>query len=363
MVNAFIIQFAFGVLLTEAAPRPALELLEDKAANLLKQLSEGGPGEGHVENTVVFSGTSAVKIIPMQRFQSRIPGWKHRITKEPKAGEYRYIRFAWKADGNQGIMIQLHDARDWFIRYTSGIDQFNWGTKFVAAQPSGEWELVTRDLFGDFGERSLTGMALTAFGGRAAYFDHIYLGASVEALDRIDATGLARKRPIALTRDDEERLWRDLAHANTSKGYLAFWTLVHAPKHSVPMILSKAAARKAPDNAAQVRLWIAELDSDQFASREAASKRLSDNVEAAAELLEAALAGNPSAEARVRIERLLAAHQKTRPDPKHLEQAVRILEYAATPEARRALEELSRGSAGARVSERARAALARLQSR
>ena len=56
-------------------------------------------------------------------------------------GEYRYLRFAWKADGCAGIMLQLHDERDWSIRYTAGIDQPNWGTKFVAdrRRPSGRW--------------------------------------------------------------------------------------------------------------------------------------------------------------------------------------------------------------------------------
>jgi hypothetical protein len=367
MIHALMVCSIFPAGVGQAPPPrpPVVELLEDEAGLLLKELTNptGDPGEGHVENTVVFSGTSAVKIVPMQRFHSRIPGWKHRIVKEPKAGEYRYLRFAWKADGNQGIMLQFHDERDWFVRYTSGIDQFNWGTKFVAAEPPGEWQLVTRDLFQDFGERTITGMALTAFGGRAAYFDHIYLGASVEALDRIDATGLAKKQPIALTPEDQERLWRDLVHPSASKAYLAFWTMVHAPKQSAPFVLRKLTAKKPAGDAVQVGQWIRELDSDQFAAREAASKNLAQHLEAATDLLEKALAGDPSVEARVRIERLLAAHQKTRPDPRQVEQAIRILEYAATPEAARGLEELARGPEGVRLTELARAALARTKGR
>src|SRR5262249_34058703 len=123
------------------APASVLALLEDNAEALLKQLTNptGDPGEGQVEKTVVFSGTQSIKIIPMQRFHPRLPGWKHRIVEKPALGEYRYLRFAWKADGCAGIMLQLHDEKDWHVRYTAGIDQFNWGTKFVADKPPSEW--------------------------------------------------------------------------------------------------------------------------------------------------------------------------------------------------------------------------------
>src|SRR5205823_2047644 len=151
---------------------------------LLKQLG-GGPGEGHVEKGIVFSGKSSVKIVPMQRYARVIPGWKYRIVEKPKPGEYRYVRFAWKADGCSGIMLQLHDEKDWNIRYTAGFDVQGWGTKYVAAKPPPEWTVVTCDLFKDFGERTIQGIALTAFDGQGGYFDHIYFGRTVEDLDRI----------------------------------------------------------------------------------------------------------------------------------------------------------------------------------
>src|SRR5207249_4755036 len=84
-----------------------------------------------------------------------------------KPGEYRYLRLAWKADGCAGVMVQLHDT-DWNIRYTAGHNQYGWSTKFVADKAPEQWSLVTIDLFKDFGERTLTGIALTVFGGRAA---------------------------------------------------------------------------------------------------------------------------------------------------------------------------------------------------
>src|SRR4051794_33243387 len=80
---------------TDPSRSGVAEVLEDNAEALLKRLG-GGPGEGHVEKAVVFSGKESIKIIPMQRYERAIPGWKYRIVEKPKAGEYRYVRFAWK---------------------------------------------------------------------------------------------------------------------------------------------------------------------------------------------------------------------------------------------------------------------------
>jgi hypothetical protein len=80
----------------------------------------GYPGECHPEKSELFSVTTSIKIIPMQRFSPSIEGWKYRITEKPKPGEYRFLRYAWKANGCDGVMLQLHDVKDWNIRYTSG---------------------------------------------------------------------------------------------------------------------------------------------------------------------------------------------------------------------------------------------------
>jgi hypothetical protein len=348
----------------EAPSKPAVaELLEDNADSLLMLLTNptGDPGEGLVEKQVVFSGKSCVKIIPMQRFHSRIPGWRYRITEKPKAGEYRYLRFAWKADGCAGTMIQFHDEKDWYIRYTAGVDRYNWGTKFVAERPSEHWLVVTRDLFADFGERTITGMALTAFDGRAAYFDHIYFGRSVDDLDRIDATGLRGGKPLVLTADQLERLWSDLGAVDAAKAYLAFWTLVAAPARAVPLLKAKLAPGLAPD-LKPIRQWIIELDDDRFAVREAATKRLAEVLETATPLLEQALKNNPSAEVRHRIGLLLRQRKGGNSAQQRIENAVRVLEYLGTPEAAKCLQQLAKGQDGDPVSESARAALKRIKS-
>src|SRR6478735_1933584 len=103
----------------DAAPHVA-PLLEDNAAELLARLTNptGDPGQGFVETDDVFSGKAAIKILPMQRFEPRIPGWAFKIAEHPGRGEYRYVRFAWRTDGCTGIMLQLHNT-DWNIRYVA----------------------------------------------------------------------------------------------------------------------------------------------------------------------------------------------------------------------------------------------------
>ena len=311
-----------------AEPPATVALFEDDAEGLLKLLTNptGDPGEGHPEKSEVFSGTTSIKIIPMQRFSPAIEGWKHRITEKPKPGEYRFLRYAWKADGCAGVMLQLHDEKDWNIRYTSGQNVQGWGTKFVAPKAPAEWTVVTLDLYADFGERTLHGIALTAFGGAAAYFDHIYLGRTIADLDRIDATGLRKAgKPLELTPQQLNECWADLGGDRAEKAYRAYWTLVAAVKQSEPFLKERLAGKHAKVDAKQIRQWVLDLDHDRFAVREAATKELTKHLEAATEMLKKELERAPSPETRMRIERLLAK-QTSDPEKVRAEKARRVLE-------------------------------------
>src|SRR5205085_656395 len=99
-----------------------------------------------------------------------------------------------------------------------------------------KWTVITRDLFADFGQRTIQGMALTVFGTQPGYFDHIYFGRNIEELDAIDATGLSDGSAPVLKPEDLDRLWGQLGGEDAPKSYLAFWTLVAAPEQSVPFL-------------------------------------------------------------------------------------------------------------------------------
>lgn len=348
-------------LAAQPVPNPGVAvILEDDAAGLLKLLTNptGDSGEGHVENRIVFAGKEAIKIVPMQRFSPRIPGWKYRIVEKPAEGEFRYLRFAWKADGCAGIMVQLHDLADWRIRYTAGLDQYGWGTKFVADKPPTEWAVVTVDLWKDFGDRAITGIALTVHGGTAGYFDHIYFGRTLGELDRIDATGYRANPPKNLTDAELVRLCSDLGHTDAAKSYQAFWQLVAVPKLAVPALQTRLAAGAVGVDARKVKQWILELDHEEFETREAAQANLAKHLEAAAALLEMARTTSPSAEVRQRATTLLAGVKVNAGERERLERGVRVLEYTAS---RQALTELAKGPEGSRVVVLAQAALKRLE--
>src|SRR5690349_7106458 len=104
------------------APPDVAELFEDDADAFVPLLSLGGEakdGGGKIaaEATDVFAGKAAVRVSPFQRFHHEIKGWNFRVAEEPKAGEYRYIRFAWKKAGKGLLMFQvctLLPGRPWY---------------------------------------------------------------------------------------------------------------------------------------------------------------------------------------------------------------------------------------------------------
>lgn len=311
-MRQIIVALAFAILvashLPAAEPGNVVALFEDDAEGLLKLLDNptGDPGQGLPEKTVVFSGKESIKIIPMQRFSPDIKGWKHRIVEKPKPGEYRFLRFAWKADGCAGVMLQLHDDKDWSIRYTAGQNQQGWGTKFVADSAPTNWTVTTIDLYKDFGERTLHGIALTVFGGNAGYFDHIYLARSIADLDRIDATGLRKNgKPLELSERRMMRCWADLTSDQAEKSYRAFWMLVNAGQPAARFLKAKLPNGESKIDAKQIQKWILQLNSNRFAVREAASRELAKNLDAAEEMLRSELERNPPPETRKRMLLLL----------------------------------------------------------
>jgi hypothetical protein len=311
---------------TSAAELPpgVLCLLEENAGELLPKLTNpwGDPGNGEVEKDVVFSGETSVKITVLQRYCNFIPDWAYKIVEKPKEGEYRYLRFAWKSEALSGIMLQLHDDKDWHIRYTSGANKFGWTSQTVSDKLPTEWTVVTIDLFKDFGEREIHGIALTTFDGTAGYFDHIYLAPSIEELDAIDATGLAGK-PLALSEADAEKLHKQLSSTDAALAYRAFWTLAAGGDAAKAVLTSKLGGDVRPVDAQRISDWIKQLDDDNFEVREKATASLSENIALARKALETELAQTTSAEVRTRLEAILKAGVAELTDLKRAEQQAR----------------------------------------
>lgn len=161
-----------------ATTAPVVTLFDDDEtfADILRQ----GDGTAVVQTEDRFSGEAALTVTPPQCFSLTIPGWEYRIAENPGPGEYRYLRFAWKSRGGHGVMIELGGGGEWppadkpMWRYYSGQNTTGWSAVQVAPEAPEQWVMVTRDLWKDFGDFVLTGIAPTAMGG-AAVFDRIEL--------------------------------------------------------------------------------------------------------------------------------------------------------------------------------------------
>lgn len=132
-----------------------------------------------------YSGALALKITADQRYNPRMAGMEIKIRQHPGPGEYRYLQFAWKKQGGSTICFQLaHDGKfgptpgsPASFRYHTGGTQECYGASIsLGLGVPAQFELVTRDLFADFGEFTLTGLALSPVDEVLGIYDHIYLG-------------------------------------------------------------------------------------------------------------------------------------------------------------------------------------------
>jgi RNA polymerase sigma factor (sigma-70 family) len=175
------------------------------------------------------------------------------------------------------------------------------------------------------------------------------------------ALGQAKPRDT-LTHVELEALWADLAGFDGGKAYRAIRRLAAAPEQSLRFLRGRLRPVAAPDDH-RIAALLADLDSARFAVRDRATKELEAMGEAAVPTYQRALKGKLSFEAGRRVESLLDRQdrQDHSPAPERLRalRALEILETITTPEANRFLQTLASGLPGARITEEARAALAR----
>jgi WD40 repeat protein len=146
---------------------------------------------------------------------------------------------------------------------------------------------------------------------------------------------------------DLDRWCKDLASADAGTANRALWRLVGARDQAVTR-LKTVIHDKRSTTPADIARWIAELDDDRFAVREAAAARLTGAGTVAMPPMEAALKEARLAEQRRRLQTILAAIRDA-PVPADRLFAARarvVLERIGTPEARRVLEEWAKAVPG-----------------
>jgi RNA polymerase sigma factor (sigma-70 family) len=181
-----------------------------------------------------------------------------------------------------------------------------------------------------------------------------------------DVSPARRKRPAKdLAQQDLDRLWNDLKSADAPKAHAALWALVAAPEGAVPLL--KDRLRPVPRVPAdRLHRLVADLDAEDFARREEASRELAKLGTEVEPELRQALKAKTSLEMRRRVEALLGSlicQTEMTPDALRRLRAIQVLEQIGSPEARRVLETLTRGAPAAPATRDATSALARLTNR
>ncbi|MCI0700139.1 MAG: hypothetical protein L0241_03520, partial [Planctomycetia bacterium] len=267
---------------------PVVELLDEGVEPIFPVLNNDWNGENNPitrEDRDVFAGVEAIRVTPGQRFRSTIPGWNFKIVEKPKAppgakapAEIRYLRFAWKKLGGTGVMIQLYDpVKTWAFRYFAGRNVNGWQpAKSISNKLPAEWEVVTVDLFKEFGAFTITGIALTPFDGTAGLFDHFVLARTKEDLDKHTDTALGRMKPAKpLAGKERDDLWTNLMGSDRVKAAEALRAFLASAPDQVAFVrdqLTKTALDK--DLLVRIRKLLADLDDDSFDVRDSATDEL-----------------------------------------------------------------------------------------
>jgi WD40 repeat protein len=172
--------------------------------------------------------------------------------------------------------------------------------------------------------------------------------------------------PKPFTRAELLRLWEDLASRDCLRAYQAMSRFCKDPGQAVHFIQERLQPVKAPDGS-QFRKLIADLNNQQFAVREEATKKLAHWDEEAEPYLRQALKNPPSEEVRRRLQALL---QKLASNPRQINsldlrrhRALHVLEHIGSARARQVLEGLAKGAEESSLTRDAKESVARLCTR
>lgn len=262
-------------------------------------------------------------------------------------------------------MVQLHDPKKgWIHRYLAGKNVYGWQPVIsVSPTPPEKWEVVTRDLFEDFGEITISGIALTPFDGTDGLFDHILLGQSIEDLDRATDTALGRFKPTKLLEGKARAdLWTELLGADAKKATHALQLFLASAPEQVTFIRDRLGAVPEKDQIARIMKLVRELDADDFDTRDSATDELVKIGPAVIDIVQEANRAAVNDEVRFRtsvvMKKLGGISGTTR--SARLSRVVRILERADTKEARATLTDIASGKLAPEAAGDAKAALARM---
>jgi hypothetical protein len=184
---------------------------------------------------------------------------------------------------------------------------------------------------------------------------------------KVRGQGLATDSlPTLRSSEEGLSLWKQLGSADAAMAYRAMKVLARAPAVT-PALLEEHIRTTFRCDRSQLNRWIAELDHDEPARREAAHAKLREAGDRAEVALRERLGEKHgiSPEHRRRIESLLSALEEKKTTAARLQvlRAVEVLEWIDTPASRQALKAMAQDAPGRWLQREARFALTRMSTR
>jgi WD40 repeat protein len=288
-------------------------------------------------------------------------------------GEEEYLShaLAFAPDGKTLAVVTQMKAALWDV--SSGVKRWEYGRAGqrafhdVAFAPDGKTFAVAR-----YNEPVRLWDTLTLTERRRLY-DHPDGAASIAfspdgrrlALGTFESTAFVWSRwtPPEKPRDPVA-LWADLGK-DASRADEALGELLATPGPAVALLKEHVRLVQPVDAAGRERIarWLADLDADDFDTRDKARAGLENLGELAEPFLRRALEARPSADVARQVRGLLQTLADPATSPERLRglRAIEVLESITDPEAKRLLEALASGAPESRRTREARTALERLR--
>ncbi|MGF1577940.1 MAG: WD40 repeat domain-containing protein [Gemmataceae bacterium] len=240
-------------------------------------------------------------------------------------------------------------------------------TLALAEKPNGTirlWDLAQQQFIAELdGSRSVQTLAFSPSGKQLAF-----AGAAKAAREAFvwDLESVLPKERFVrtVTPKELERLWTNLQGGNgTAAAYGAMWRLVGSPKQALTILKDRLKPAKTSGRVDPKRIakWIKDLDSQRFKTRAVASANLAKQDRSVLPLVEAALEKAPSQEARDRLSKLAEKLRTQKRSPAELRAifGVQTLENIGTQQAKVLLQQLARGVEESPLTQEAKKALKR----
>jgi WD40 repeat protein len=172
----------------------------------------------------------------------------------------------------------------------------------------------------------------------------------------------SKETPAKLSKDALDAAWTSLLGEDSKKAFETVTRLTATPDLAIELFRTRLKTTGGVD-AKVIETLIAQLDDEDFEVREKATKELASLGGQTEVALRRALKATPSAEVTRRIEELLkklTGGSVTSGERLRQERALEVLEDLGTPEAKKVLEELSKGRADAWLTTEAQTVLKRM---